>query len=127
MKEVSELLKPRWKVINDFPLMNKDVKYYGESFAISGKMFYSKDFPGILQPLPWYAERKEDEMPQYVKLEWNKKIQYIHKVESWKGENYIGQPLYEYYNKVNYLSTACVSDLLPATQSEYETYINSKK
>lgn len=67
-------------------------------------------------------ERKIEDLPEYVKLEFDSRIHFVHKVEKWIGENSSGQPLYEYYNKVNYLSTFCILNLTPTTREEYEQY-----
>lgn len=85
-------------------------------------------YPNCFRPMPWYEGRTADEMPEYVKLPWGKSAAFVHKVEKWLDEyNSEGQPLYEYYNKVKHLTTACVSELLPATEAEYIAYQKKKK
>lgn len=77
--------------------------------------------------MPWWQDRDIKDLPQYVKLEINKKIHFVHKVEAWIGNNSLHQPLYNYFNKAKYLSTFCVDGELPATLEEYTHYINTNK
>lgn len=143
---VEELLMPRYKVIADYPhnpykvgdlleeftktAFKLTVTYNGNSMDETQANTYPasaiEKMPHLFRKLNWWEERKVEDMPEYVKLVIKGKTQYVHKVEKWIGENSVGQPLYEYFNAVNYLSTACVSELEPATEQEYNTFINSK-
>lgn len=126
-----ELLKPRYKVKAPWPEMRARFKgdpiivldsqdkdgYYTTNGHYQESFF--KMYPHLFKPLEWWEEREEKDMPEYLKLEFNNKIHFVHKVERWSGENSYGAPLYEYINKVGYKTTSCVSDLLPATEKEY--------
>ena len=129
-----ELMKPRFKVIADYPnssnkigdvieLPNKEWKYADEVNCLED---YFLDYPIVFKKLEWWEQRDENDMPEYVKLFFDDKIHYVHRVEKWIGENLNCQPLYEYYNKANYLTIACVCNLNPATKEEYEAYINQQ-
>lgn len=83
-------------------------------------------YPALFRELQWWEMREESEMPMYLKLVIDDKIQYVHKVEKWVGKNDNGQPLYEYINKVGYQSTFYAAYSEPATLKEYSQYIKSK-
>lgn len=83
-------------------------------------------FPKLFCKLEWWEEREEKDMPEYLKLVFNNRIQYVHKIISWEGENYRGQPLYNYINKVGSPQIACISELIPATEAEYANYLNTQ-
>jgi hypothetical protein len=84
---------------------------------------FCPDFPNLFRPLKWWEGLAIDELPVYVKLIFGNRIGYCHKVVEWVGVNSNGVPLYSFYNKANYLSTMCLSELLPATEAEYQEYI----
>ncbi len=143
---VQDLMKPRYKVIADYPHSVDEIghiitiegeRYFTLSNASKSTQVYPVDkrrttseyynrYPHLFELLPWYVERSVEDLQsvKYLKLVYNNRIQYLHKVERFNGENLHGQPLYEYYNKVNHLSTACVSELEPATESEYTQFTN---
>jgi hypothetical protein len=83
---------------------------------------YFAPYPHLFRPLQWWEERTEDEMPEYVKLVLNGRIEFVHHVLGWEEQNFYGQPLYKYINMVGHESTFCVISLLPATLEEYEQY-----
>lgn len=80
-EKVKNLLRPRIKVVSPFPGMlkyglNIDDILLGEDGVwenlntkrdVSLWPFTWKDFPAIFKELSWYEERKESEMPQYLK------------------------------------------------------------
>jgi hypothetical protein len=148
---VEELMKPRYRVIADYPhppFTNDSYNADNEHIFIEGDLLiqcnvngaltfkrcgrlghmsvgvpccaHPEKFPKIFQRLEWWEDRKVDEMPAYTKLE----SHFVHKVERWLETNYLGQPLYEYYNKVGQLTTFCAVDLQPATHADYQAYIN---
>lgn len=130
-----ELLKPRYRVIADYPnsgydigdILTPDREYWSKENSIRLCAEDVSQYPHLFQKLEWWQERKPEEMPEYVKLMMGEAVGYVHKVEKWKGVNCNGQPLYLYYNRVNFLSTACVSETLPATADEYNHYQQSKQ
>lgn len=124
-----DLMIPRYKVIADWPgSLSIEVGQIitGNVGEVGAEMFRLDAFPHLFRKLNWYEERDIEYMPKYVKLSFDGKTHFVHKVERWTRENSDGQPLYEYFNKVNYLTIGCVSELLPATEEEYNDYINSK-
>jgi len=136
---VEQLMQRRYKVIADYPnspykigdiLVEQNLGATENPFYLQGRfgfanessLYYPQKYRANLEPLPWWSERKAEEMPPYLKLVLNNKILIVRKVEKWEGFNTYNQPLYSYYNKVNYLSVACIYGLDPATESEYLTY-----
>lgn len=85
MLSKEELLKPRYKVMSDWPgrkdfvvgevvTLDKDFTPEYKKYEIEdcqGKRVYITSFfemfPLQFKPLPWYAEREVSEMPEYVK------------------------------------------------------------
>lgn len=151
---MEKLLLPRRKVLNDFPFNqlaapyditkkifevgstlrffkadNGEIREYWYHHPVTGinyKDTWLDQYPNIFKKLLWWQEREPEEMPRYVKLVWDNKIQFVHKVVNWIGNNTEEQPLYKYYNLVGTLMTACVLELDPATEEEYDTFINKK-
>lgn len=77
-----ELLKPRWKVIADFPgsLLSigeilTNLKYHQEpddySIRIQTELgelgIFPSEFPAVFKELEWWQERDEKDMPKYVR------------------------------------------------------------
>lgn len=134
-----ELLKPRYKVIADFPQWSAFKHNKGDILFLKGIHFVGSGtsksinekeivlYPHLFKKLEWWEERELSDMPDYVKLIFNDKISFVHKVHKWKSErNSDGQPLYHYYNLVDAMSTGCVVDLEPATKEEYDAYRQTK-
>lgn len=137
-----ELLKVRYKVIADFPLkpfpnlynvgdVLTDPGGTESVFDQNGKPVFSIDFdkyPHLFKKLEWWEERDVKDYPEYVKLFFDNRNQYVHKVEEWLDETNIhGDPLYEYLNRVGTRMSACVRELLPATEQEYQDYKSKQK
>lgn len=82
---IEELLKPRWKVIADFPCnVGHDVgeiiseyKYKSEpdccfiEIDLDGKIFgiCPDDYPHLFRKLKWWEEREIEDMPNYIRVE----------------------------------------------------------
>lgn len=76
---VENLLKPRWKVIANYPnspykigqILNNDWHEYdlpaNELFSIATIYFEAHQYPAIFKKLEWWEERDIEEMPEYVK------------------------------------------------------------
>src|SRR4051812_40933853 len=70
-----ELLKPRYKVIADYP---KSLYYVGDIInagTTSEDCIYCdregprmRHYPHLFEPLPWWKDRKVEDMPEYVKV-----------------------------------------------------------
>lgn len=141
MLTTEELLRPRYKVIADFPGCSYEVDtvlYVDQSGELySPTAGYSRTvtkvmqcdaekYPAYIQPLPWWSDREISDMPEYVKLVIYGKNSFVHKVEGWVGNNAHGTPMYDFKNRVGYVSPRSVTDLLPATLADYDEYLQQK-
>ena len=72
-----QLLKPRWKVIADFPDSDYKVgsiedrdwcKYVNSEDETDGIVWKISDFPHLFKELKWWEHREPSEMPSYVKM-----------------------------------------------------------
>ncbi len=122
-QKVNELMKPRYKVIADYPksCFTIDEVVHGESiFGIEVKNY--SEFPAIFRKLEWWEERNIEDMPKYVKYVSDGKvyeaIKYLDRNslvllmdDYWKIEirNELGEPFW-----------------MPATSHDYENYLKSK-
>jgi hypothetical protein len=112
--DVQELLKPRYKVIAEWPggdYLQGDIFIMGadEDGTMLDKIHFvfehtCKKYPHLFKPLQWWEERKESEMPEYVKLNTNHPKTYQVKKLS-EFDDYI-----------------ILRFWLPATKAEYLTY-----
>lgn len=73
-----QLLKPRWKVIADFPDSDFKVgsiedrnwcKYVNGEDATDGIAWNISDFPHLFKELEWWEERAIEDLPDYVKYQ----------------------------------------------------------
>jgi hypothetical protein len=72
-----ELLKPRYKVIADFPAStisvgdiiqtNESTVAYVVEINDHSDKYAMKDYPHLFKKLAWWEERKVEDMPEYVK------------------------------------------------------------
>lgn len=127
-----ELLKPRVKVIAPMPLMLNEVGSYlrrlddGDEFSFGIQMkdsathYYSlSDFckwSHIFSQPKWHEDRKEGDMPKYVK--YGKKGRIIKEVKNY-GHYKGGKSVMFDDGSTEYLSYT-----LPATEEEYNYYNN---
>ncbi len=130
-----ELMRPRVKVAGyypDMPFKIDQILYrdYAKSW-VTGKAtnIYTIDntflsaiaedevlkSTTIFQPIPWYADRKIEDMPEYVKLEGG-----VYKVREYM-ESWVFWQEGEIGGAFGYSTS-----ISPATQSEYEAYKKSK-
>lgn len=125
---VEELMKPRWKVIADFPYnqafdvgeivtgikhWNYDHQYYIAPHPYD--IFDPNDYPAIFKELDWWEERKEEDMPKFLKYGIN-----IYPVFCYhdKTVSLIGKFPYG-ANMIDLRAT------LPSSKEEYEDYKES--
>jgi hypothetical protein len=86
------------------------------------KPFFNK-FPNIFKPLQWWERREEKDLPQFVIWNYQKGDDmqmkfHVAKVTGWSQGNF----------RVHAERTITTSDCwLPATEEQYNNYINSKK
>jgi hypothetical protein len=85
-------------------------------------------YPANFQPLPWYAERKKSEMPEFIKCD-----ERVWKVTEWRTD-IVGRffPMNEVdvegesENFANIKWHFCAEKFLPCTIAEYEQWKQSK-
>jgi|SRR6185503_12035353 len=99
-KKVEDLLKPRYKVIADYPFCPFEV---GEIlYEHEGKFYVYTDsgrypinpnaFPAIFKELMWWEERKESEMPGYLK--WNGNIYKVARINQKQNSGWCNYSVY---------------------------------
>lgn len=128
---VEELMKPRYKVIADWPgnkapvgsILTYDDEYFKSQ---GGWRKWHNQYPAIYKELSWYEERKVEDMPEYLRsIEPNTGIPVdeINKVEMWNiRKDRITQVFLEgskYPYEAGYF--------LPATEQEYNEYQQKQK
>jgi hypothetical protein len=130
--QVQELLKPRYKVIADYPASEYPVGYIieSETFSIGDVDHNCYNYPHLFKRLEWWKNRTIEELEsvKYVKV-----IKYrgywlvgdiVHAKFEIKSE---GRGLYTGYNigrKPNYGHYQPIEELEPATEEEYLSFIN---
>lgn len=127
-----ELLKPRWKVIADYP---NSPFIIGQIFVIPNfdkdftKKYWADDkdkYPHLFQRLEWWEERKPDEMPEYLKclspvFKWSKGD--IIKVSKWIE---CFGPSVRFYTDYTDKVTHSPFSFIPAAEADYTAYINQQ-
>ena len=137
-----ELMIHREEVIEDYPHSPFEIGMILRPTADSGELYseafgYTQSrtavnirdvnkYRNIFRKMEWWEKRDMIDMPQYLKLVYGNSG-FIHKVVEWVGVNSNNQPLYSYHNRVGYLTTACVIEMIPATEQEYNDYKNKPK
>lgn len=128
MKEIEDLLKPRWKCILGYPRMEQDKVRVGDILTLENlnerlvknhTEYYNK-YPHLFQPLAWWMDRKVEDMPEYVKSLTNQEYYKVVKsneisfsaVQEMKGGWGIDYPW---------------DNVLPATLQDYQSFIENKK
>lgn len=126
MLTIEELLKPRYKVIADFPQWSTFKHKKGDILELRGihfvghgtsKSINEKEidlYPEVIKRLEWWGGREEKDMPEYVKyLDTSTFFPTLHVCEG----------KYAPINSIGYTTEA----LYPATKEEFEEYINQKQ
>ncbi len=142
---VEQLMKPRYKVINNWPDMDKWNVKQGKTFVgqvikmthkekgqwyvsvLIGRVYdaFFDGYPHLFEKLPWYAERSVEEMPEYVK--WTKKYdadpvrEYgdVMKVTQWHSNTHFTSERQGWKLTGGWFE--------PATLADYTQYINQTK
>lgn len=118
--ERDELMKPRYKVIADYPDSTFEVgeiedrnwsAYVNGEDDTDGVIWSLESFPHLFRKLEWWEERKPEDMPQYLRYE--DKVCTLGDI----GKN----RLKEFATIFHPTGGACVhlSLLTPATEAEY--------
>ena len=131
MLSTEELLKPRYKVIADYPnsdwklneILDRDWSWDGDDE--NGFAHSISQYPHLFKKLEWWEEREEKDMPEYVKHKIDSEVYKLQKQsETTPSDAYcikrasIGTE--SYYQWVS------LYDLLPATYEEYEQYLSQQ-
>lgn len=118
-----ELLKPRYKVIADYPespYKIGDIEFNG-TWSDNDSL---ANYPSIFRKLEWWEERDVKDMPGYLKDTGDGEV---FKVREWL--DYSMAVIWLNKNKkINHTGfhQANTEHFLPATESEYNEYIKSK-
>lgn len=123
MKQVEQLLVPRRRVMIDYPDSPYEV---GDIlFCNLGTLWYDK-YPAIFKRLEWYEERSEDEMPKYVSyISLSKKERFYGNVKT-SDDNFQRARTFVEFKGIDMIKSWYGNTVLPATQAEYESFINQK-
>lgn len=132
--EVQSLMKPRWKVIADYPdnlFLVGDIlprgQDEGDAFIKWFKEEMADKYPHLFKPLLWWHERKEDELPKYVGYK-NEKgtFNWVYPVVRWISLSLeeAGECIISYTNKDGEYSEIiqALYAVTPATESDYNNY-----
>ncbi len=94
-----ELLRPRYKVIADYPNSPHKIYEILESINVDGRYLnkniglWEKDlekFPAIFKPLEWWEDRKAEDMPEYLKHKLKDSPTTYHKIIKWNMVQMVG-------------------------------------
>jgi len=140
-----ELMMPRVKVTNYYPnskfetgdiLQKSPLNYYFKVGVLTSKhtveMVEEVDkSPAIFQPLPWYAERKIEDMPEYIRS-WDKPINHYTRFSNvvikcgvdvfWNSTEFTKENGF-----VSAYGGICIWAFIPATKQDYEAYLKTNK
>lgn len=121
-----ELLKPRWKVIANFPGNTKDLGKIYESYSdtdlrcnivVFERMFadYPDNYPEIFRKLEWWEGIRSEDIPEYLKLiSTNEIVKVLKKVGGFTGTVFVGRMFREKEVWTH------LSFYLPSTKEEYD-------
>lgn len=129
-----QLLQPRYEVIAGYPdsefkigeILDRDWFKYENDDEETGKIIWKiSDFPHLFRKLKWWEKRKPEEMPEYVKWDYNPKVDnenvkgLVEKVVKWvqDGHGVV----------VSGSMTIATCHWMPATETEYLNYLNVKQ
>jgi hypothetical protein len=127
---VEELLKPRYKVIADYPNSLFEAgevltKIEGISVYSTGRVgidaYDVSHYPHLFRKLEWWEERQPEDMPEYVKGKINGKK--VFKVSGF-GPTSSGTLHIGWMDEKKGLIAQAAKALLPATEAEYLTFKN---
>jgi len=119
-----ELMKPRYKVIADYP---KSLYHVGDILNAGGSgedcIYCDREgprfrhYPHLFKPLAWYEERKPEDMPEYVKGATK-----VYKIVKYA---YLGYAFIE--GEINKNKQVNLKNFFPATLTDYLTYKQSNQ
>lgn len=116
MKQTIDLMRPRYKVIADYPESIHEVGDILSGASYEKHALYKDKYPHLFKKLEWWEERPESEMPEYLKGRKGgvSKVLFYHMGSASATLDYQGtmpMPL---------------ELLQPATEAEYQNYLKSK-
>jgi len=127
-----ELLMPRYKVIADYPnSLFKVGETLKEGIVTKDYIFCDPDgprwsqFPHLFRKLNWWEERKVEDMPEYVKSLADDRGT-VFKIQKWDMGMLIGWIDYDKRQCASLETFKPEYGYFPATEQEYNDYINSK-
>lgn len=115
--EIQKLLKPRYRVIASYPSSGYEVGSTIENIGENYCMFLN-EYPHLFRKLEWWEERKESDLPKYVKDK--NEVFEIHIKSNGSLDLH---PTSELAGTTNN-QILHLTDILPATKEEYETFKN---
>lgn len=124
-KQIEELLRPRYKVIADWPgnVWPIGTIYKHETIGILNPK-KCDDFPHLFKKLAWYEDRKPEEMPDYVRVVEKSIIEYgnVYKVDFIEKR----EPNTLLIKVGGFINPLLPHHFSPATREEYDNYQHSK-
>ena len=116
-----ELIKPRFEVIADYP---KSIFKIGEIIENGNEFSYYTDYPHLFKKLNWWENRKENEMPSYLKhrLDITSQNWTYDKIESWDMKILVGWVNEKERTGCSLLAWAPEYGYFPAKKEDYENY-----
>jgi hypothetical protein len=117
---IEDLLKPRYKVIADYPNATFKVgSVWGEldiaMFSMTTDETKPDKYPHLFKKLEWWEERSEVEIP-YLKTPAGNSVRKVESIDlMWGRVTFVGGKVRK------------IKQWLPATEKEYEEYLQSKQ
>ncbi len=152
--QIEKLLKPRFRCIDKFPLMSMevgDIIQFENGLGTGQMSAYSdwggtlekievysdvdgfKEYPNLFKEMLWHEDRKEEDMPKYLKFIWNGEVDEVVKVKGWLHGNTVEEERNKKGNISGFAHASEHSSSLfprvsingwtPATKDEYENYL----
>jgi len=123
---VEELMKPRYKVIADYPANSEPIGFIYEGNNWSKRWHEVMDkMPHLFRKLEWWQQRHQYELPIFVKLNPESSITTIDNDNIvYKVNKYLFEPG-DIWIKQDSGTEIHISHLLPATEKEYNDFITA--
>jgi len=90
-KTIDHFLTQRFEVIGDYPNSRYDVGEVFWAYTEMDESFYLA-YPNLFRKLNWWENRKEEDMPEYLKIDYNSNGSFkYYKIEKWLHDNKVGK------------------------------------
>lgn len=135
-----DLMTPRYEVVADYPeskfkigqtVTLKEIHPYSGYSFIMGDFVLSPEwfvkYPHLFRPLAWHEKRDIKDMPQYVKKSFSKEVIKIDEISNLELMISKGFVMDENTADITAFGSAFFNHYIPATEQEYEDFVNSKK